>query len=239
MRGTFAAMLLGGAAMLLPMAVRAESADRPVGIYVLCGYQRYEMSDVNKALGNLNVIPGGTGSAGNIEGGVGLGGGLRIRAASRIFVSFDATWMDAGSNGTVTIDGLPYSVAVELPVLELASTVGAWAPAGHAIRIGLGVGGGYYFTTGVLRLNRSIVDARADMDAEAFGLHGLGFGELRLGSYVGLTLSAGYRHAKARSLRVAGLETREPDGSAIAPDWSGPMAQLTLVYDLLPPGSSK
>lgn len=227
------AALIATAALLNPPSARANVQNHPIGIVLFAGFQRYAMNDVNDAIRDFGrIYPGATGGAKCIDNGMSFGGGIRARVLDRVFVAFDAAQMQAASEGRTDISGLPYVVSVTIPAVGILSTVGYLAPLGGNIQVGLGAGIGYYFTTGQVRLRHDFLEVRADLDAEAFGGHGMGLTQVSLGRSMTGEFSVGYRHAKARSIRVDESELRRGDGSRVASDWSGPMAQLSLVYYL-------
>jgi len=226
------------AAVLVSLAAASGSAtagrpDHPIQLILFAGYQTFHMSEVNAALRDFTLLdPEAVGRGEEIEGGLVVGGGLKSDLSGRLSLGIEGAWMRAHSHGTATIGGLLYNVDADLPAVAMTWEAQYLIPVRSHVRIGGVAGVGYYFTTGKLRLQRDFLHVLADIDSHAFGYHGAVRGEFGFGSQLATNLTIGYRHARARSLRVDNVELRRPSGERIAPDWSGLMASLALVHRL-------
>ncbi len=219
---------------VLPCSVAgAAPPERPVGIALTAGYDWHGMSDVNRALADPSMLyPGAIGRADAIQGGASFGAGIRARPGSRLLVAADAIWMGATSDGEATLVGLAYDARVSLAAIGTTATAVYLWPVGERVHIGLGAGLGYYFTTGSLRLKHGFLQMQADVDARTVGLHEIATAEVSVTRSTTLELAAGYRHARARSLRVNGEELRDGSGYPVEVDWSGPITHMALVLYL-------
>ena len=216
-------------------AAKKPGEEMRAYIGILFGPQGYGMNDVNDWIAEQNAQYQGSGfSLGDIKGGFGYGGGVRVWPSQKLYFALDYMRLPASTEEEATINHQPVSTKLELPANSVLLTA-AYFRKWHGLHYGLGGGGGYYICRG--QLTRRVGDVHESHDVKG---QGPGFHVLAMGVFgppkVNFEMAFGYRFAKTGFLEADGVPITNAAGYGIKADWNGLMTQLGISIRFDPGG---
>ncbi len=219
--------LLALAALFAAAAAPASAGSADFGIGLFGGYNSYSMNDVNDDINSTNDFYGTT--IDEISGGVGFGGGLRIRTGPSMILAVDYERLTGSTSGSGTSGAVTYDADLDLPANAIVAGVTYLFPSASKARFGLSGGIGYYSADGQVQLTAddgvNSITLVGDASGSGIGFHAAGAVDVSLSPVAHLEGMAGYRVAKTGNLEVDGTEI--PDYSA---EWSGFMSRVGFSF---------
>ena len=208
-------------------AVPAFAGTAQFGIGVFGGYNTYSMNDVNDDINSTNDAYGT--AIDEMSGGVGFGGGLRIRTSPALSFSLDYERLNSSTETSGTDGTTSYDVNFDLPANALVASATYFFPSASKTRFGVTGGIGYYKADGNLELTVddgvTPITVAGDASASGVGFHGGGSLDVSLSPVAHFEAMAGYRVAKTGNLEVDGTEI--PDYAA---EYSGFMSRAGFSF---------
>jgi hypothetical protein len=238
-------------ALAVPTAVRAQEPAGPyrtrVTLAFFAGMQRYKMTDVNDAITFINdTFQSDPGLAAlglkldPLNGGGGLGGGIRVWPRENILIAADYTRLTGGSSVNIPLTNQPGAPSLkanaDLPAQSLGLTVGYffYRPTA-ALRVGAGVGGAYYICDGKYEFSFPGFHEKTELHGTGFGAHGMLLGDWRVSEIVHFEAALGYRLAKTTDLESRGVLVLNPDGvTKSKADYTGLITRIGLTIPFGP-----
>ena len=243
-RGTLALLALL-VALPCPRPARAAdppSASRPirVDLAIFAGPQGYKMADVNQVIdaGNAEILTDPVAGASGlhlaaISRGSSLGTGVRVWPKENIVIAADYIYLKSNSDDNVPVNSNPGAPKLKAQVASPAQSIGLtlgyyFLRPRHWIRVGAGVGGAYYICKGHVGLSYPWFQETHELHGTGFGAHGMVLGDIRISDRIHLETALGYRVAKTRDLKDAGVVLYNADGSKSRADYTGFLSRLGL-----------
>lgn len=209
--------------LTLPAVVSAASS-RP-WLIATGSWGTYSMSDVNAEVRAINAGLAGSGLAmDEISNGFGFGVQAGLEIAGRVSVGFGYERLTAATE----VGDASGSLRYKLPANARRSSLEYRFPTERAFAASLGLGVGQVKEAGSIELAVAGVDTvTSELDGSGPLLEAIVKGECWAEARkVALVVSAGYRYAKVRELKVDGVILVNADGTKYTVDYSGMVVRL-------------
>ncbi|HEU4941528.1 MAG TPA: outer membrane beta-barrel protein [Candidatus Eisenbacteria bacterium] len=217
--------LVAVAGLLVAAPTFAGTAQFGIGGFA--GYNTYSMNDVNDDISSTNDFFGT--SIDEMNGGIGFGGGLRVRTSPSLSFSLDYERLNSSTSASGTDGTTTFNVDLDLPANAFVAGVTYLFPSASKARFGVTGGIGYYSADGKLELTAddgvNSVTLVGDASGNGVGFHAGGAVDVAMSSVAHFEAMAGYRVAKTGNLEVDGTEI--PDYAA---EWSGFMSRAGFSF---------
>jgi hypothetical protein len=210
----------------LVAAVPAFAGTAQFGIGVFGGYNTYSMNDVNDGITQTNDTYGS--SIDQMSGGVGFGGGLRIKTSPLLTFGLDYERLNSSISTSGTNGGTTYDADFKLPANAFVASATYLFPSASKAHFGVTGGVGYYKADGSVDYtvdNGTPVTLSGDATGSGIGFHGGGALNYALSPVAHFEAMAGYRVAKTGNLEVNGTEVQD-----YAAEWSGFMSRVGFSF---------
>ena len=171
-------LLFAVVALLVP----AIGSAATIGAEVFGAYNRYDMTDVNDAIGQANAS-----GAGFDE----LTGGMTAGAGLRMWASPDWAFMAGWEPLRLSTSSSSNNETWNLNANSFQFTAARFFPSATTSKYGIGAGVGYYSIAGEYRDQTGI----SDINGSGVGFHVMGLGEWQMSRGFSLTAGVGYRIA--------------------------------------------
>ena len=199
----------------LLLAVPAGAAEAKFGIGIFGGYNAFAME-----LNDLSSVT----PIFDISGGVGFGGGVRIRTSRSLLLSLDFERLTASMSSSGATGGVSYKADLDMPANAIVGGATYYFLHSSRARFGLTGGLGYYKADGrgTIDLDDGVntFTRSGDVTGGGVGLHAGGALDVSMSPVAQFEAMIGYRMAKASD-----LEDRERTTIHGSADWSGFMSR--------------
>ena len=211
----------------LVVSVPAFAGTAQFGIGVFGGYNTYSMNDVNNDISSTNDTYGS--SIDEMNGGVGFGGGLRIRTSPALSFGLDYERLNSSTSASGTNGATTFDADFELPANAFVASATYLFPSASKAHFGVTGGVGYYKANGSVDLTvddgSGPVTLTGDATGNGIGFHGGGALDFSLSPVAHFEAMAGYRVAKTGNLEVNGTEIQD-----YAAEYSGFMSRAGFSF---------
>ena len=206
----------------LVVAVPSFAGTAQFGIGGFAGYNTYSMNDVNDLFSGTPID--------EISGGLGFGGGLRVRTSPSLQLSLDYERLNGNTSASGVDNGVTYDVDFDMPANAIVAGATYFFPSTSKAKFGVTGGVGYYMAdgSGTISLDDGVnqVVLTGDVTGNGVGFHGGGALDVALSPVAHFEAMAGYRVAKTGDLE-------DSDGTTIpdfAAEWSGFMSRAGFSF---------
>ncbi|HKO22206.1 MAG TPA: outer membrane beta-barrel protein [Candidatus Eisenbacteria bacterium] len=206
----------------LLVAAPALAGTAQFGIGGFAGYNTYSMNDVNDLFSGTQID--------EISGGLGFGGGLRVRTSPSLLLSLDYERLSGNTSAAGVDNGITYDVDLDMPANAVVAGATYFFPSASKAHFGVTGGIGYYKAagSGTVSLDDGVnnVTFTGDLTGNGIGFHGGGALDYSLSPVAHFEAMAGYRVAKTGDLE-------DSDGTSIpnfSAEWSGFMSRAGFSF---------
>jgi hypothetical protein len=219
----FSAILVAG---ICALPSSAGASGPRVGIAAFGGYNSYSMGNI---IGEINAVLADSGlSLKEISGGASFGIGVRVWPWDDEFLLAVDLIRLQGSTDVGVPGG---TLGLEAPANAAEVTAAGFLSPARKIRLGLGIGAGYYVADSNLNAEVSGEPSESvKFEGRGHGIHIVGLVSFGAFRSVDLEAAIGYRYVKTNGLKIDGEEFRGEGGYKQQIDWSGFLSRVGLVY---------